>query len=124
LYKIHGNFALALCLAQTVFLVGVDRVAVPSPDALCKIIAFLLHYLLLSTWAWMLVEGVHLYMMLVRVFFNQKIFFFYMAAAWSKLTMIYCISSVRVTITFSASPIIVVGTTFATHPDDYGTACL
>ena len=82
LYKIHGNLAIALCLAQSVFLIGVDRVAVPSPDGLCTFIAILLHYLLLATWAWMLVEGVHLYMMLVRIFYNRKIFYFYVAAAW------------------------------------------
>lgn len=84
LYKIHGNLALSLCLAQSVFLVGVDRVAVPSPDGLCIFIAILLHYLLLATWAWMLVEGIHLYMMLVRIFYNRKIFYFYLAAAWGR----------------------------------------
>ena len=86
LYKIHGNLALALCLAQSVFLVGVDRVAVPSPDGLCVFIAVLLHYLLLATWAWMLVEGIHLYMMLVKIFYNRNIFYFYVVAAWSKFT--------------------------------------
>ena len=86
LYKIHGNLALALCLAQSVFLVGVDRVAVPSPNGLCILIAILLHYLLLATWAWMLVEGVHLYMMLVKIFYNRKIFYFYAVAAWSEFT--------------------------------------
>ncbi|XP_065919706.1 cadherin EGF LAG seven-pass G-type receptor 3-like [Dysidea avara] len=105
LQRIHGNFALALCFAQTVFLVGVDRRAVPSPEEVCTVIAILLHYLLLATWAWMLVEGVHLYMMLVKIFYNRKIFYFYVTIAWT-------------------APIVVVAITLGSRLEDYGTECL
>ena len=82
LHHIHRQLAIALCLAQLVFLIGVDRILVPSPDALCTTIAALLHYLFLSTFAWQLVEGVHLYLFIVRVFFNKKIIYAYYPLAW------------------------------------------
>lgn len=61
---------------------AVDRTLVPSPDVLCTIIAGLLHYLFLCTFAWQLVEGVHLYLFIVKVFFNQKIVWAYYPLAW------------------------------------------
>lgn len=73
---------MALCLAQVVFLVGVDRSSVHSPDGVCTAIAALLHYLLLCTFAWQLVEGVHLYLFIVKVFFNQRIMWTYYPLAW------------------------------------------
>jgi len=38
----------------------------------CTLVAVLLHYFLLVSFAWMLVEGVHLYVMVVTVFENSK----------------------------------------------------
>ena len=82
LHHIHRQLALALCLAQVVFLIGVDRTSVPSPDWLCTSIAAILHYLLLVTFAWQLVEGIHLYLFVVKVFFNEKIMRAYYPCAW------------------------------------------
>lgn len=59
-----------------------DRILVPSPDAVCTTIAVLLHYLFLCTFAWQLVEGIHLYLFIVRVFYNKKIVYFYYPLAW------------------------------------------
>ena len=59
-----------------------DRSLVPSPDWLCTAIASLLHYFLLATFAWQLVEGIHLYLMIVKVFYNTKIIWFYYPFAW------------------------------------------
>ena len=80
LHRVHRQLALALALAQLVFLVGVDRSAVPFPDQLCTAWAALLHYLLLATFLWQLFEGVHLYLYLGRVFARfdkwEKAYFF------------------------------------------------
>lgn len=84
LHHIHRQLALALCLSQMLFLIGVDRTAVPSPDAVCTLIAALLHYLLLCTFAWQLVEGIHLYVFVVKVFYNKKIVWAYYPFAWGK----------------------------------------
>lgn len=82
LHHIHRQLALALCLSQLVFLVGVDRTLVPSPDGVCTAIAAILHYLLLCTFAWQLIEGVHLYVFLVKVFFNERIMWAYYPLGW------------------------------------------
>lgn len=37
----------------------------------CAIIAGVLHYFFLSSFAWMCLEGVHLYLMLVDIFENE-----------------------------------------------------
>lgn len=82
LNQVHRQLALSLCLSQIVFLVGVDRTTVPSPDAVCTTIAVILHYLLLCTFAWMLIEGIHLYLFIVKVFYNTKIVWLYCPLAW------------------------------------------
>lgn len=56
-----------------VFLVAVDRTSVRTPDWLCTTVAALMHYLLLCTFAWQLTEGIHLYLFVVKVFFNEKV---------------------------------------------------
>ena len=55
---IHGNLALSLVLANTLFLTGID--AIRNPE-LCKAIAVILHFLFLSAFGWKLAEGIHLY---------------------------------------------------------------
>ncbi len=70
------------------FLVGVDRVSIPYPDAACTTIAALLHYLLLCTFAWELIEGIHLYLFIVKVFYNKKIIWSYFPLAWGKISTV------------------------------------
>uniref|UniRef100_A0A1X7VA05 G-protein coupled receptors family 2 profile 2 domain-containing protein n=1 Tax=Amphimedon queenslandica TaxID=400682 RepID=A0A1X7VA05_AMPQE len=101
LNQIHRQLALALCLSQLIFLVGVDRTSVPSPDILCTFIAGLLHYLLLCTFSWQLVEGVHLYLFIVRVFYNKKVVWLYYPLAWG-------------------IPLVIVGITMGVNFCDYG----
>lgn len=43
----------------------------PLPQLPCKIMAVLLHFFFLSAFAWMLVEGLHLYSMVVKVFGSE-----------------------------------------------------
>ena len=62
---IHRNLCLSLLLAELLLLSGLDATENP---ALCGVIAGFLHYLFLATFAWMFVEGIHVYLMLVKVF--------------------------------------------------------
>lgn len=51
----------------------------------CKIMAILLHFFFLSAFAWMLVEGLHLYSMVVKVFGSEgSKHFYYYGIGWGK----------------------------------------
>lgn len=122
LNHVHRQLALALFLSQVVFLVGVDRSAVPSPDALCTFIAVLLHYLLLCTFGWELIEGIHLYLFVVKVFYNKKIVWAYYPLAWGKSLhyLLYIGNVVTFNIYFIGIPLIIVGITIGINFCDYG----
>lgn len=66
---IHVNLSLSIGIFQIIFLAGIEAT---SNEVACTIVAVLLHYFLLVSFAWMLVEGVHLYVMVVTVFENSK----------------------------------------------------
>ncbi|XP_064416366.1 adhesion G protein-coupled receptor E1-like [Latimeria chalumnae] len=57
---IHLHLCVCLFLAELLFLIGMDRT---SNKTLCGIIAGFLHYLFLACFAWMLLEGFQLYLM-------------------------------------------------------------
>ncbi|XP_064388289.1 adhesion G protein-coupled receptor L3-like isoform X2 [Halichondria panicea] len=63
---VHLNLCISLLLSYSVFVAGVST-AVGNTVG-CAFVAALLHYLLLSSFCWMLCEGVMLYLMLVVVF--------------------------------------------------------
>ncbi|XP_026234500.1 adhesion G-protein coupled receptor G1-like [Anabas testudineus] len=65
--KVHINLAVALILLNVHFLPS-QQVAALSSTGLCLYMALALHYSLLATFSWMALEGVHLYILLVRVF--------------------------------------------------------
>ncbi|NXI02520.1 AGRD1 protein, partial [Pachycephala philippinensis] len=68
-YHIHANLSFAVLLAQVLLLTSFQF----SPGALpCKILAILLHFFFLSAFAWMLVEGFHLYSMVIKVFGSEE----------------------------------------------------
>lgn len=92
MHAIHRQLAIALCVAQTLFLIGVDRTLVPSPDALCTTIAVLLHYFFLCTFAWQLVEGIHLYIFIVKVFYNKKLVWLYYPLGWGVPAVVVAIT--------------------------------
>lgn len=76
---IHKNLAVSLIFAQAIFLFGINKTA---NELVCKGIAIALHYFFLVSFAWMALEGVMLYLMLVKVFHtktaptkSKKIFF-------------------------------------------------
>ena len=58
-------------IAQLIFVVGVDRSANDHVPVHCQALAVLLHYFFLVSFMWMLMEGVVLYVVLVRVFVKR-----------------------------------------------------
>jgi hypothetical protein len=65
---IHVNLSISLFVAQLLFVVGVDKT---QNQIACQTIAVVLHYAFLVTFMWMLMEGVVLYVALVRVFITK-----------------------------------------------------
>lgn len=66
---IHINLCISLGIAQIIFVFGIgESNASHSVPSHCQVIAVLLHYFFLVTFMWMLMEGVVLYVILVKVF--------------------------------------------------------
>nr|XP_011753199.1 cadherin EGF LAG seven-pass G-type receptor 1 isoform X2 [Macaca nemestrina] len=63
LHSIHKHLATALFLSQLVFVIGINQTENPF---LCTVVAILLHYIYMSTFAWTLVESLHVYRMLTE----------------------------------------------------------
>ena len=61
---IHTNLCCSLLLAHLLLLIGLDATHLPS---LCSAVAVCLHFLFLSSFCWMLVEGWHIYRLLTEV---------------------------------------------------------
>ena len=68
---IHINLCISLGIAQLTFVAGVGSTGDPVPIH-CQVVAVLLHYFFLVSFMWMLMEGVILYIALVRVFVERK----------------------------------------------------
>ena len=62
---IHVNLCISLLTAEVIFLFGITATEDPLT---CSIIAASLHYFFLAAFAWMLLEGFQIYLMLVKVF--------------------------------------------------------
>ncbi|XP_059496028.1 adhesion G protein-coupled receptor E5-like isoform X2 [Stegostoma tigrinum] len=67
---IHTHLCLCLFVAELLFLVGMS---VTNSRAVCAAVAGILHYLFLVCFMWMLLEGVQLYLMVVKVFWTQSL---------------------------------------------------
>ncbi|XP_069837591.1 adhesion G protein-coupled receptor L2 isoform X3 [Dendropsophus ebraccatus] len=65
---IHKNLCINLFIAESLFLISIDKT---SNVIACAILAGLLHYFFLAAFAWMCLEGVQLYLMLVEVFESE-----------------------------------------------------
>ncbi|XP_033645444.1 adhesion G protein-coupled receptor L1-like isoform X1 [Asterias rubens] len=86
----HTNLAIAILAAQILFLSGIDKT---EDEVTCKIIALFLHYFYLSVFGWMLVEGVHLYMKVVKVYGSENIKMYrYVLIGWVAPAIICAIS--------------------------------
>uniref|UniRef100_A0A2K5EZN3 Cadherin EGF LAG seven-pass G-type receptor 1 n=1 Tax=Aotus nancymaae TaxID=37293 RepID=A0A2K5EZN3_AOTNA len=64
LHSIHKHLAAALFVSQLVFVMGINQTENPF---LCTVVAILLHFIYMSTFAWTLVESLHVYRMLTEV---------------------------------------------------------
>ncbi|XP_041446253.1 adhesion G protein-coupled receptor L2 isoform X19 [Xenopus laevis] len=65
---IHKNLCINLFVAEFLFLIGIDKT---DYEIACPIFAGLLHFFFLAAFAWMCLEGVQLYLMLVEVFESE-----------------------------------------------------
>ncbi|XP_055040398.2 adhesion G protein-coupled receptor L4 [Misgurnus anguillicaudatus] len=65
---IHKNLCCSLFMAQFIFLIGINKIA---HRWFCSLIAGLLHYFFLAAFAWMCIEGIHLYLIVVGVIYNK-----------------------------------------------------
>ncbi|XP_036383355.1 adhesion G-protein coupled receptor D1 isoform X2 [Megalops cyprinoides] len=90
-YHIHANLSFSILVAQILLLVSFRF----EPGTLpCKILAVLLHFFFLSAFAWMLVEGLHLYSMVIKVFGSEgSKHFYYYGIGWGS-PLVICVVSV------------------------------
>ncbi|XP_061620306.1 adhesion G protein-coupled receptor L3-like isoform X9 [Phyllopteryx taeniolatus] len=65
---IHKNLCICLFIAESLFLVGINRTDQPIA---CAVFAALLHFFFLAAFTWMFLEGVQLYILLVEVFESE-----------------------------------------------------
>uniref|UniRef100_A0A8C8SB18 Adhesion G-protein coupled receptor D1 n=1 Tax=Pelusios castaneus TaxID=367368 RepID=A0A8C8SB18_9SAUR len=89
-YHIHANLSFAILVAQILLLISFQF----SPGTVpCKILAILLHFFFLSAFAWMLVEGFHLYSMVIKVFGSEESkHLYYYGIGWG-CPLVICIIS-------------------------------
>ncbi|XP_076746823.1 adhesion G-protein coupled receptor D1 isoform X3 [Maylandia zebra] len=89
-YHIHANLSFAILVAEILLLISARF----DPGTLpCKVMAVLLHFFFLSAFAWMLVEGLHLYSMVVKVFGSEDSkHFYYYGIGWGSPFLICVVS--------------------------------
>ncbi|XP_017290791.1 adhesion G-protein coupled receptor D1 isoform X2 [Kryptolebias marmoratus] len=90
-YHIHANLSFAILVAEILLLISARF----DPGTLpCKVMAILLHFFFLSAFAWMLVEGLHLYSMVVKVFGSEDSkHFYYYGIGWGS-PLVICVVSI------------------------------
>ncbi|XP_072233193.1 cadherin EGF LAG seven-pass G-type receptor 1 isoform X2 [Leuresthes tenuis] len=80
LHSIHRNLVATLFFSELVFLLGINQT---DNMFVCTVIAILLHYFYMCTFAWMFVEGLHIYRMLTEMRnINHGHMRFYYAMGW------------------------------------------
>uniref|UniRef100_A0A8C8A1T8 Adhesion G protein-coupled receptor D1 n=1 Tax=Oryzias sinensis TaxID=183150 RepID=A0A8C8A1T8_9TELE len=89
-YHIHANLSFAILVAQILLLISARFEPGTTP---CKVMAILLHFFFLSAFAWMLVEGLHLYSMVVKVFGSEgSKHYYYYVIGWGSPFLICVVS--------------------------------
>ena len=62
-------------------------------QVVCKVIAILLHFFYLSVFGWMLVEGIHLYRKVIKVYGSENIKMYpYLLVGWGIPAVITLVS--------------------------------
>ncbi|XP_072244467.1 adhesion G-protein coupled receptor D1 isoform X1 [Leuresthes tenuis] len=90
-YHIHANLSFAILVAEILLLISARFEPATPP---CKVMAVLLHFFFLSAFAWMLVEGLHLYSMVVKVFGSEgSKHFYYYGIGWGS-PLVICVVSI------------------------------
>ncbi|XP_001920772.2 cadherin EGF LAG seven-pass G-type receptor 1 [Danio rerio] len=80
LHSIHKNLVASIFLSEFIFLTGINQTDSPF---VCTVVAILLHYSYMCAFAWMFVEGLHIYRMLTEMRnINQGHMRFYYAIGW------------------------------------------
>ena len=79
--KIIASLLATIGALFVVFLAGVEPEAHTAPGS-CQFVGVLIHYLMLSSWAWMLCEGMHLYHRFVAVFGDEQPFWQFAVFGW------------------------------------------
>ncbi|CAH1263330.1 ADGRL2 [Branchiostoma lanceolatum] len=74
---VHANLCICLLLAEIIFLAAVDKT---QNEGACEVVAIVLHYLFLAAFAWMCVEGMELYALLVQIFNlqNKRVYYYHL----------------------------------------------
>ncbi|XP_071807973.1 adhesion G-protein coupled receptor D1-like [Asterias amurensis] len=92
---IHSSLALAILIAQLLFIGGLERT---EDRVVCTVIAILLHFFYLSVFGWMLVEGIHLYRKVIKVYGSENIKMYpYLLVGWGIPAAITLVSlSIRI----------------------------
>jgi len=62
---LHINLVATLAMAQIIFLTGINAT---HNQVLCITVAALIHYFYLSSFCWMLIEGIMLYLLIIEVY--------------------------------------------------------
>lgn len=99
--KILLHLCTALVASQLVFVAGIERRR-HSTDASCSSVAYMIHYLLLVSWAWMVSESIHL---------RERFIIVYQPSVNVKW---FAVASYIV-------PAVIVGISAGLYHDDYGT---
>ncbi|PFX25468.1 Latrophilin-3 [Stylophora pistillata] len=70
---VHKNLLVSLALGQVVYIVDIKILtSMKKNQTMCSIYAVIQHYLHTSLYTWMLVEGINLYLKMVKVFSFRK----------------------------------------------------
>ncbi|XP_032223535.2 adhesion G protein-coupled receptor L4 isoform X2 [Nematostella vectensis] len=90
--RIHCNLCIAVGVSQILFLAGGTEELVESKVG-CKLYAALMFYAFMSVFSWMLVEGIHLYQMIIIAFITRAMMKFYYFIGWGLPMCIVVIAS-------------------------------
>ena len=85
--KILISLCISLMILLVVFLFATEARKITSVKFVCQIIACILHYFMLTTFMWMLVEAVNLYYSFVKIFNGRDKKKFFKWASWASWGM-------------------------------------